>query len=202
MRVLIACEESQAVCKEFRKRGHEAYSCDIQDCSGGHPEWHIKGDVRAVIFQSSFDLKICFPPRTDLAVSGSRWFDKKRLSGEQQESIMFFLAMYNQSEAIENPIGIMNGGNYLKKWFPFEYKLAKDLGVFDNKPQIIHPWQFGHGEQKATCLWLKGLPKLVPTDIVEGREQRIWRLPPTADRTKLRSKTFSGIAKAMAEQWG
>lgn len=200
MKILLACEESQAVCKEFRLLGHEAYSCDILPCSGGHPEWHIQNDVRAIIVQK-WDLVISFPPCTHLAVSGAKHFEKKRLSGEQHEAIMFFLALYNNSNVLENPIGIMNGGEYVKKWFPFEYKLGLDLGLWSNKPQIIQPWQFGHGETKATCLWLKGLPKLIPTNIVEGREGKVWRMPPSPDRAKLRSKTYSGIAKAMAEQW-
>jgi hypothetical protein len=185
MRVLLACEESQAVCIEFRKRGHEAFSCDIQDCSGGHPEWHIKDDVLKVI-NDGWDMMIAFPPCTHLAVSGARWFKEKRENGSQQKSIEFFMQLANapiNKKGLENPIGIMNS-------------------IYRKPDQIIQPWQFGHGETKATCLWLTGLPKLVPTEIVEGREQRIWRLPPSADRAKLRSKTFLGIAKAMAEQWG
>jgi hypothetical protein len=185
MRVLLACEESQAVCIEFRKRGHEAFSCDIQDCSGGHPEWHIKGDVQKVI-NDGWDMMIAFPPCTDLAVSGARWFKEKRENGSQQKAIEFFMTLANapiEKKCLENPIGIMNS-------------------IYRKPDQIIQPWQFGHGETKATCLWLTGLPKLVPTEIVEGREQRIWRLPPSAERAKLRSKTFLGIAKAMAEQWG
>lgn len=200
MKVLFGCEESQACTIEFRKRGHEAYSCDLLPCSGGHPEWHIQGDVRCEVL-NKFDLKICFPPCTDLSVSGAKWFYKKRLSGEQEESIMFFLAMYNQCDVLENPKGIMNGGKYLKKWFPFEYKLAIDLGLFINKPQLIHPWQFGHGETKETYLWIKKLPLLQPTNIVNGRENKIWKMPPSADRAKLRSKTYQGIAAAMAAQW-
>jgi site-specific DNA-cytosine methylase len=183
MRVLIACEESQAVCIEFRKLGHEAYSCDIQECSGGHPEWHIQDDVLKVINQG-WDMMIGFPPCTDLAVSGARWFKAKRESGEQQASIRFFLELANANIpkiAIENPIGIMS--RYYRK-----------------PDQIVQPWMFGHGETKATCLWLKNLPKLVPTDIVEGREQRIWKMAPGPERAKLRSKTFPGIAKAMT-QW-
>lgn len=201
LRVLIACEESQAVCIAFRERGHEAYSCDILPCSGGHPEWHIQDDVLKHL-DYGWDRVICFPPCTDLAVSGARWFDKKRLSGEQEQSISFFLACYNHSDMVENPIGIMNNGEYLKRWFPFYYKLAEDLGLFINIKQIIQPWQFGHGETKATCLWLKNLPKLIPTNIVPGREQRIWKMAPGPDRAKERSKTFPGIATAMAEQWG
>jgi site-specific DNA-cytosine methylase len=190
--VLIACEESQAVGIEFRKLGFNAYSNDIIDCSGGHPEWHIKNDIMEVIYDRfpkdwiTFDVMIAFPPCTNLSVSGARWFKTKKQNGEQQNSIDFFMKIANapiKYIAIENPIGIMST----------QYR----------KPdQIIQPWQFGHGETKATCLWLKNLPKLEPTNIVEGREQKIWRLPPSKDRAKLRSKTYPGIAKAMAEQWG
>lgn len=185
MRILVACEESQAVCKAFRAKGHEAYSCDIIPCSGGHPEWHLQQDVTPLL-QQHWDMIIAFPPCTDLAVSGARYFAEKQRDGRQQRSIDFFMQFAGancEKIAIENPIGIMSS-----RW---------------RKPdQIIQPWQFGHGETKATCLWLKGLPKLVPTDIVEGREQRIWKMPPSADRAKLRSKTYKGIADAMAEQWG
>ena len=185
MKVLIACEESQAVCVEFRKLGHEAYSCDILPCSGGHPEWHIQGDVLEQI-DKGWDAMIGFPPCTHLAVSGARWFPEKIADGRQQKAIDFFMALVNSpinKIAIENPIGIMS-----KRY---------------RKPnQIIQPYQFGHGETKATCLWLKGLPKLNPTNIVDGREQKIWRMPPGPDRAKLRSKTYPGIAQAMAEQWG
>ena len=192
MKILVACEESQAVTKELRRLGHEAFSCDILPCSGGHPEWHIQGDVMDVlrhdtiaVHRCTYDMVIAFPPCTDLAVSGARWFKEKQADGRQQKSIQFFeffTYLKNMYVAIENPIGIMST----------KYR----------KPdQIIQPWQFGHGETKATCLWLKNLPKLEPTEIVEGREQRIWKLPPSEDRGKLRSKTYPGIAKAMAEQW-
>ena len=200
MRVLVACEESQVVTKDFSELGHEAYSCDIQDCSGGHPEWHIKDDCRDEL-RKDYDLKISFQPCTDLAASGARWFEKKRLSGEQAESIKFFLNVWRLSNSSENPIGIMNGERYLKKWFPKLYDYARFIGFPFKPSQIIQPWQFGHGETKATCLWLKGVPKLKETDIVDGREQRIWKLPPTRDRGKIRSKTYEGIAKAMADQW-
>ena len=186
MKILVACEESQAVTKAFRKKGHEAYSCDIMATSGLHPEWHIHNDVAAALFFQKWDMVIAFPPCTDLCVSGARWFKEKRKNGVQQKAIDFFMMFSNypcDKIAIENPIGIMST----------RYR----------KPdQIIQPWQFGHGETKATCLWLKGLPKLKPTDIVEGRKQKIWKMPPSSDRSKLRSKTYSGIAKAMAEQWG
>jgi site-specific DNA-cytosine methylase len=183
MKVLVACEESQAVCKAFREKGHEAYSCDIQECSGGHPEWHIQGDVLEEL-KKDWDMVIAFPPCTDLAVSGARWFREKQADGRQQRSIDFFIQFTKLSckWAIENPVGIMS--------------------THYRKPdQIIQPWQFGHGETKATCLWLHDLPKLTPTNIVDGREQRIWKLPPGPERAKLRSKTFQGIAEAMAAQW-
>lgn len=193
MKVLIACEESQAVCIEFRKLGHEAFSCDIQHCSGGHPEWHIQDDVMNVLrhdiimpYTTEWDMVIAFPPCTDLAVSGARYFKQKQADGRQQQSILFFeffTFLKNRFVAIENPIGIMSS-------------------LYRKPDQIIQPWMFGHGETKSTCLWLKNLPKLIPTDIVSGREQKIWRMPPSTDRTKLRSKTFPGIARAMAEQWG
>jgi site-specific DNA-cytosine methylase len=184
MKILVACEESQAVTKELRRLGHEAYSCDIIPCSGGHPEWHLQVDALELL-KMKWDMILAFPPCTNLAVSGARYFAEKIADGRQQASIDFFMAFANAScerIAIENPIGIMSS-----KW---------------RKPdQIIQPWQFGHGETKATCLWLRGLPPLVPTDIVEGREQRVWKMPPSADRAKLRSKTYPGIARAMAEQW-
>ena len=185
MRVLVACEESQAVTKEFRRLGHEAFSCDIQDCSGGHPEWHLKDDVTKYLFPEDWHIVIAFPPCTDLSVSGARYFEQKRKDGRQQASIDFFMkfANYKGVYCIENPIGIMSSH-------------------FRKPDQIIQPWQFGHGETKATCLWLNGLPKLIPTNIVDGREQKCWKMPPSEDRAKLRSKTFPGIAKAMAEQWG
>jgi len=200
MRVLVACEESQEVCKAFRALGHEAYSCDILPTSGNNPEWHIKDDIKNVlqhdnsgaphfestVFKFEWDIVIAFPPCTDLAVSGARWFPEKRANGTQQRSVEFFhffTSLRNPFVAIENPIGIMST-------------------LYRKPDQIIQPWQFGHGETKATCLWLQNLPKLVPTEIVEGREQRIWKLPPSEDRAKLRSKTFPGIARAMAEQWG
>jgi len=204
MKILIACEESQAVCKAFRKLGHEAYSCDILDCSGGHPEWHTKGDVISLL-KKEWDMIVAFPPCTDLAVSGARHFKKKVENGSQQKSIDFFMKFANagcDKIAIENPISIMSS-----KW---------------RKPdQIVQPYMFGHEAKKTTCLWLKGLPKLKPTKIVgEGefvkmgkRKYPKWshdpvdkggkKLPYNSKEIKiLRSKTFPGIAKAMAEQWG
>lgn len=200
MKVLVACEESQAVCIAFRERGYEAYSCDIQECSGGHPEWHIMGDVLPLIngdcsfitmdginheIKGEWDLLIAHLPCTDLAVSGARWFAEKRADGRQQRSIDFFMKFTKAKcnyVAIENPVCIMSS-------------------IWRKPDQIIQPWQFGHGETKATCFWLKGLPLLKATNIVDGREQRVWRMPPSPERAKLRSKTYPGIAKAMASQW-
>lgn len=202
MKILVACEESQAVTIELRKLGHEAYSCDIIPCSGGHPEWHIQQNVLPLLNGKCYfyttdgayhdtvakwrwDMIIAFPPCTDLSVSGARYFAEKKADGRQQKSIDFFMRFANADFpkiAIENPVGIMST-------------------IWRKPDQIIQPWQFGHGETKATCLWLKGLPLLHPTEIVEGREQRVWKMPPSADRAKQRSKTFPGIARAMAEQW-
>lgn len=201
MKIIVGCEESQVVTKELRKLGHEAYSCDLLPCSGEKPEWHLQEDILDVL-EDQWDLVITFPPCTHLAVSGARWFPQKRLDGSQKEAIRFFYRVWSKSNCSENPIGIINGGKYIKKWFPELYEEMKE-GGFPFKPdQIIQPWQFGHGETKATCLWLKGLPKLEPTNIVEGREQRIWKMAPGPERAKERSKTYTGIARAMAEQWG
>jgi site-specific DNA-cytosine methylase len=181
---LVACEESQTVTKAFRANGHDAWSCDIIPCSGGHPEWHFQCDVTNLL-NLPWDLIIAHPPCTDLAVSGARHFAEKRKDGRQQRSIDFFMLFVNcscQRVAIENPIGIMSS-------------------VYRKPDQIIQPWMFGHGETKATCFWLKGLPPLKPTNIVSGREQRIWKMPPSKDRAALRSKTYEGIAEAMASQW-
>jgi len=185
-KVLVACEESQAVTIEFRRLGHEAYSCDILPCSGGHPEWHLQQDVLPLL-DEKWDMVIAFPPCTHLCVSGARWFEEKRKDGRQREGCEFFMDFtylhHVEKVAIENPIGVMSR--------------------FYRKPdQIIQPWMFGHGETKATCLWLKGLPPLTPTDTVEGRAHRVWRQPPSPGRSRLRSKTFPGIARAMAGQWG
>ena len=203
MRGLVACEESQEVCKAFRERGHEAYSCDIQKCSGGHPEWHIQDDALEVI-KDKWDLIIAHPPCTHLAVSGARWFPEKQRDFRQQKAVVFFMQMALADcprVAVENPIGIMST-------------------CYRKPDQIIQPWQFGHPIRKATCLWLKNLPLLEPSNIVEQGEVDeygftvggalryatdengkiiSWNDPRTA---KARSKTFPGIAKAMAEQWG
>ena len=192
-KVLIACEESQAVIKEMRAFGVEAYSCDIEPCSGGHPEWHIQGDVTPLLEQE-WDMIIAFPPCTHLAVSGAAWFEQKRKDGRQQQGIDFFMLFANakcDKVAIENPIGIMSS-------------------VWRKPCQIVQPWMFGHPESKATCFWLKNLPNLQPTDNVKelfdtlpkNKQQRLHYLPPSKERAALRSKTFIGIAKAMANQWG
>jgi site-specific DNA-cytosine methylase len=183
MKVLIACEYSGTVRDAFIKLGYDAISCDLLPTDKPGP--HYQGDVFDII-NDGFDLMIAHPPCTDLAVSGARHFREKIADGRQQAAIYFFmkLAKTNIAKiAIENPVCIMS-----TKW---------------RKPdQIIQPWQFGHGETKATCLWLKGLPLLKPTQIVEGRADRIHKMPPSPDRWKLRSKTYQGIADAMAEQWG
>jgi hypothetical protein len=184
-RVLVACEESQAVTIELRKLGIEAYSCDVEPCSGGHPEWHLQQDVIPLL-KETWDMIIAFPPCTHLACSGARWFEEKRKDGRQQQGIDFFMEFTRTNcpkIAIENPVGIMST-------------------IYRKPDQIIQPWMFWHPETKATCLWLEGLPGLESTGIVEGREQRVWKMPPSKDRARLRSKTFPGIASAMANQWG
>jgi hypothetical protein len=183
MKILVGCEESGIVAKAFRDRGHDAVSCDL--IPGRIPEHHRQCDVLELI-REGWDLGIFFPPCTDLCVSGARWFKKKQADGTQQKSIDFFMALVNApipKIATENPVGIMSN-------------------IYRKPDQIIQPWQHGHGETKATCLWLKNLPKIVPSNVVEGREQRIWKMAPSEDRAKLRSETFTGVAKAMAEQWG
>ena len=197
MRVLIACEFSGIVREAFKKKGHDAWSCDI--LSTEIPGKHIKHDVLDIIYQNereinfkdvphSFDLMIAHPPCTHLAVSGARWFTRwfKQKQKEQRESIEFFMSLVNapiNKICIENPISIMST----------KYR----------KPdQIVQPWMFGHGETKSTCLWLKNLPKLIPTKIVSGREGRVWKEPPSKNRWKKRSRTYTGIAEAMGKQWG
>ena len=179
MRILVACEESQSVANAFRDRAQEAYSCDLLPCSGGHPEWHIQGDVVGLLSER-WDLVIAFPPCTDLAASGARYFAEKRKDGRQQASIEFFMRFTDLPHvprvAIENPIGIMS--------------------TYWRKPdQIIQPWMFGHPESKATCLWLKGLPPLRPTRVLAPPESGRWdnqtqsgqnRLGPSPDRAKIR----------------
>lgn len=183
MKVLVACEYSGTVRDAFIRGGHEAMSCDLLPTDAPGP--HYQGDVRDVLYYP-WDLMIAHPPCTHLSVSGARHFDGKRLDGRQQTAVSFFM-MLAKAEipmiAIENPVCIMSS-------------------IWRKPDQVIQPWQFGHGETKATCLWLKGLPLLKPTNIVDGRENRIHRMPPSPDRWKERSKTFEGIAQAMADQWG
>ena len=220
MKILVACEESQAVTKAFRELGHEAYSCDIIDPSGGHPEWHVKGDVTALLngrctfetmdgtvvtLPDKWDMILAFPPCTYLTVTGNRWFNEEKYGDVAKErkrlregAAEFFMTIANadcERIAIENPIGVMS-----TRW---------------RKPdQIIHPYMFGDPARKATCLWLKGLRPLTPTNIVEpelvtyknGKTDDPWHYYtislPAKERAKVRSKTFSGVAKAIADQWG
>ena len=236
-KVLLACEESQAVTVEMRKLDFEAYSCDIMDTSGKHPEWHIKGDVLPILggkcsfttadgtehtIEDQWDMIIAFPPCTHLAISGAPHFAKKREDGRQAEAIEFFAAMLNADcnyIAVENPVNII-GGEYIKKWFP---DLCARYG-FPRKPdEKIQPWMFGDNFSKGTCLWLKNLPPLVPEVTVEPElEYAEWTNAKTgkkmrqpkwyydafmqnrdpAQRSIIRSKTFPGVARAMAEQWG
>lgn len=218
MRILVACEESQAVTIELRKLGHEAYSCDIIPCSGGHPEWHVQGDVLPLLngdcsFATmddvhhqtigKWDMIIAFPPCTYLTCTGNKWFKPEYADRfptrkqDREDAIDFFMSFANADcpqIAIENPVGVMS-----TRW---------------RKPdQIIQPYYFGHDQKKTTCLWLKGLPLLKPTNVVEPKLHRIangkfepqWHMDtmhlPPAERSKARSKTFPGIARAMAEQW-
>lgn len=181
MKVLIACEFSGVVRDAFAAKGHDAWSCDLLPTD--KPGNHIQGDVLEVL-HDGWDLMIAHPPCTHLAVSGARWFKEKHQ--EQVEALDFvrqLMAAPVPKMALENPISVISS------------KIRKP-------DQIIQPWQFGHGETKATCLWLRGLPKLVPTNIVDGREARVHRMPPGKDRWKERSRTFPGIAEAMADQWG
>jgi len=223
MKILIACEESQEVCKAFRKLGHEAFSCDTQPCSGGHPEWHIQDDVLMYIDSGEWDMLIGHPPCTYLTVAntymnrGCSKYTAEEAIELRHEAVLFFFSLIEapiEKICIENPIGIMSK-------------------IYGKPDQIIQPWQFGHPESKATCLWLKGLPLLKPTDIADfthyrckcgnvfeavcgkygccdGAAKPLWnnqtksgqnKLSPGPERAKLRSKTYSGIAQAMAEQW-
>lgn len=234
IKILLACEESQTLTIKLREIGHEAYSCDLVDCSGEHNEWHIKDDVLPLLngnctFKTldgiehtiigKWDAILAFPPCTHLAVSGATHFEKKRLDGRQREGIELFMKIFNadcDKVVVENPIGIISG-DYIPKHFPDLAELYK-LPI---KPtQIIHPWMFGDGVPKSTCLWIKGLDKLVP-QITEQPEmeyfewkdrktgklkrQAKWfyealRLSPS-ERARVRSKTFDGVANAMVEQW-
>lgn len=194
--VLIGCEESQVIANAFRELGVQAYSCDLKPCSGGHPEYHLQMDVLKAINQRNWDAAIFHPDCTYLTISANRWFKDQPerpsnvLVGEKrrearEKAIDFFIKLYNCGIpyiAIENPIGILSS-------------------KFRKPDQILQPWMFGHGETKATCLWLKGFPKVKPTNIVPGRKQKLFLLPPSKDRAALRSKTYQGIAKAIADQY-
>lgn len=204
--ILVGCEESQAVCKAFRARGFNAFSCDIFPCSGGHPEWHIQGDVFQAIESKEWHAGVFFPPCTHLCVSGAKHFPAKIADGRQQAAINFFMSLVNlncKNIAIENPVGIMSS-------------------KFRKPNQIIQPYQFGDEAKKTTCLWLKGFPELKYTNIVNdgifyispsGKKMASWSHDPIDENGKkisynseaikrLRSKTFPGIAEAMAHQWG
>ena len=252
MKVLVACEESQVVCKAFREKGHEAYSCDIIECSGGHPEWHIQGDVLKIlnpschkvleggtptgdcsqkgvvkdwkgitfhtmdgklhIIEGKWDMIIAFPPCTHLCVSGARHFEKKRADGRQREGIEFFCQFLNadcEKISIENPVGII-GGNYITEHFQ---DLAQKYNLPIKPTQKIQPYEFGHPYSKTTCLWLKGLPKLQSTKVLEKpeggwvnqcftKDGRYGGFASNFQTSAERSKTFEGIGQAMAEQWG
>ena len=184
MRVLVGCEFSGTVRRAFRDKGHDAWSCDLLPADDGS-EFLIEGDVLPVL-SMGLDLLIGHPPCTHLAVSGARYFAAKRKDGRQQAALDFVKVLMDapiHRICIENPVSIIST------------KIRKP-------DQILQPYQFGHPETKATCLWLKNLPPLTPTDVVEGREQRVWRMPPSPDRWKKRSVTYAGVAKAMADQWG
>jgi hypothetical protein len=169
---LIGCERSQKVCIALRRRGFTAFSCDLEPCTGGHPEWHCRGDVLDVLARGGYDKAICFPPCTDLAVSGAKHFWYKREDGRQEKSIRFFLDVWRYSDCVENPVGIMNRPDYLKKWFPDLCQYALQIGFPFKPSQIINPWEFGHPESKKTCLWLKGFPLLTPTNVLEPERVR------------------------------
>jgi len=193
MKILIACEESQTVCRAFRKRGHEAYSCDIQECSGGHPEWHIQGDAIEEAYSGKYDMMIAHPPCTYLSVAGARHLYPKGILNEDRyqkgvEAREFFMKLLNapiEKVVVENPLAFK---------------------IFELPPysQIIHPYHFGEPFMKRTCLWIKGLPNLVHTNVVEGvpTSKATWYNKGGKDRQKNRSKFWQGIADAMAEQWG
>jgi site-specific DNA-cytosine methylase len=183
LKVLVACEFSGVVREAFRKLGHDAWSCDLIPSEQGN-QYHYKGDVFNILTRQAWDLLIAFPPCTYLCVSGARWFKQRQQEQEFAVSFVKRLMKANVDKiAIENPIGVLST------------KIRKP-------DQIIQPWMFGHGETKSTCLWLKNLPKLKPSNIVEGRETRIHHMPPSPTRGMDRSRTYKGIAEAMAKQWG
>ena len=183
MRVLVACEYSGKVRDAFAALGHDAMSCDLLPTDS--PGKHYQGDVFDII-NDGWDLMVAHPPCTDLAVSGAKHFAAKQADGRQAAALAFVQRLLDapiERIALENPVSIISS------------RIRKP-------DQIIQPWQFGHGETKATCLWLKGLPKLTPTDVVEGREARVHRMPPGPNRARERSRTYQGIADAMVQQWG
>lgn len=229
LNILVACEESQAVTKEFRAIGHNAYSCDILSCSGEHPEWHICDDVLPLLngkctfltsdgttheLKDKWDMIIAFPPCTHLAVSGARHFEKKRADGRQREGVEFFCKFFDadcEMVSIENPVNIISG-DYVKTWFP---DIAEKYNLPIKPTQTIQPYEFGHNERKRTCLWLKGLPLLKPTNVVEPELvsyvkkdgsvttfSKKYCIGKDSHDPRVRSKTYEGVAKAMAEQWG
>lgn len=207
LNVLIACEESQAITIEMRKLGHNAFSCDLLECSGKHPEWHINGDAIMALNSKKWDLVIAHPPCTRLCNSGVCWLDKRNLWGDLAVAINFFKEFQKYGEnggviAIENPIP----HKFAKNGFEYGDKHINGIGKYS---QIVQPYQFGHTERKATCFWLYGLPELIETKnvkkVMDGlskkEQQRIHYMSPGEDRAKLRSKTFSGIAEAIAKQF-
>ena len=190
MNILIGCEESQVVTKAFRDRGFNAYSCDLKD-TRGNKEWHIKCDVVEALYLDKWDIIILHPDCTAMAVSGNRWYgegmpmnDKRHQSIEWTKKLWDKAIQQSHYVALENPVSVI-----------FKHLQGIDM-------QYIQPWQYGHGETKKTGLALHNLPELEPTEIVEGREQRVWKMPPGVNRKRDRSKTFQGIADAMADQWG
>lgn len=189
MNILVGCEESQVVTMAFRGRGYEAYSCDLMDPSGGYPDYHIKADIVSVMINGNWDMIILHPPCTYTAVCGNRWYSNSPL---RDGGASFCLEVWRVANRVCSKVALEQPKTIMQKY----------LGP---KTQVIHPWQFGEGEVKETWLWLKGLPCLEPTNIVEGREPRIWKMGKTKDpgvRRRLRSVTYPGIANAMADQWG
>lgn len=191
MNVLIGCEESQVVCKAFRELGHEAYSCDLLPARGGKPMWHLERGIKGAIKIMRWDLIILHPPCTALSLSGNRWYGKDMpLNYKRSESIWWTLGLWQLAKqhtprlALENPASVI-----------FQYLNADDV-------QYVQPYQFGHGEKKKTGFALHSLPRLIPTNEVDGREERVWKMAPGPNRQRDRSVTFQGIAKAMASQWG
>jgi len=186
MKILLGYEESQAVCIEMRKLGHEAYSCDLLPCSGGHPEWHLKMDIFDAIKLKKWGLIILHAPCTFTALCGNRWYWNSPL---RKEGIKLCKDSWEAACKVCNKVALEQPKTIMQR----------HIG---KKSQVIHPWQFGHGETKETWLWLKNLPLLKPTNIVDGRENKVWKMPPSEDRQTLRSKTYPGIAKALALQYG